>query len=357
MKKREILHNQWKDIYISKGGKSIFNIYMRSGKTFLSLKILKELKLINAKILISYPDNKILDSWLHAQTTLGIELTNVTYVNTSSIHKHSDESWDIYIFDECTDFSEAQEIEIQKILDNSKRVLALSGTISKESEQRLNSMGLNILIKYSNKQAIEDGLISDYSIEIIKVPLSLDKILKDKNGWISEKKRFDNYTFVINKLRSEKKNFMFLALNRNRILQGSQNKINKLKELIVKEERILIFTGLTKVADSLGIASYHSKSKDKTVFERFLNKEFNHLAVAKIGGSGVSYPQLDKVILSNFTYDEEDTSQIISRAMMLDYKDKVAKIVIITSEEEVELKKLNRTLQDFDKNKITWLEK
>lgn len=218
MKKREILHNQWKDIYISKGGKSIFNIYMRSGKTFLSLKILKELKLINAKILISYPDNKILDSWLHAQTTLGIELTNVTYVNTSSIHKHSDESWDIYIFDECTDFSEAQEIEIQKIIDNSKR-------------------------------------------------------------------------------------------------------------------------------------------KDKTVFERFLNKEFNHLAVAKIGGSGVSYPQLDKVILSNFTYDEEDTSQIISRAMMLDYKDKVAKIVIITSEEEVELKKLNRTLQDFDKNKITWLEK
>ena len=354
MEKREILHSIWKSIYITKGSKSVFNIYMRSGKTYLSLKILKELDLCSSKILISYPDNKILDSWLDAQNKLGISLTNVSYVNTSSIHKYSEENWDAYIFDECTDFSLAQEIEIQKIINNSKRVLALSGTISKESEQRLNNLGLDIIVKYSNQEAIKDGLISDYSIEIIKVPLNLDKNIKDKNGWISEKKKFDNYTFVINKLREERKNFMFLALNRNRILQSSQNKINKLKELIIKDERILIFTGLTKVADSLGIASYHSKSKDKTAFERFLNKEFNHLAVAKIGGSGVSYPQLDKVILSNFTYDEEDTSQIISRAMMLDYKDKVAKIIIITSNEEVELKKLNRTLQDFDKNKIKW---
>ena len=60
------------------------------------------------------------------------------------------------------------------------------------------------------------------------------------------------------------------------------------------------------------------------------------------------------VILTAFTYDEEDTSQLISRCMVLDYEGKTAKIVIISSNEEVELKKLRKTLKDFDTSKIIW---
>ncbi len=56
-----------------------------------------------------------------------------------------------------------------------------------------------------------------------------------------------------------------------------------------KDERVLVFCGVTKIADSLGIPSYHNKSKEKEVFEDFAEGEGNHLAVVKIGNTGVTY--------------------------------------------------------------------
>ncbi len=359
MDRREFLQAEWVDVFCSSlGNKYVLNLFQRTGKTPVTLKILQKLDLLDKKILISYPDNKILPTWTENQDKFNIYLTNVTYTNTASIEKFIDESYDCYIFDECTDFSEREAIAIAKIVRETEYVIALSGTISKESEEKLKELfDLEILIKYSNKEAIQDSLISDYEIEIVQVPLSEAKTIVHKKGhMISEKRKFDSYTYVINQMREEKKDPKFLYLHRNRILQGSITKSAYVREMLRKysEERVLVFTGLTKVADGLGIASFHSKSKDKTVFDKFLNKEINQMAVAKMGGSGVTYPSLDRVILTAFTYDEEDTSQLISRCMVLDYAEKKAKITIITSNEEVELKKLRKTLKDFDTSKINW---
>lgn len=360
MDKREQLQEEWKSKFCQQvragNKKHVLNIFQRCGKTPVTLKILKELGLLNKKILISYPDNKILSSWGNAMEKFNISLSNVTFTNTASLKKYSNEKWDVYIQDECSDFSEEEEKHIKKLYE-SEYVLALSGTISKESEERLRALGLRILIKYSNEEAIGDGLIADYSIEVVTVPLSEIKNLKDsKKRNISEKKKYDNYSYVMTKLRNEGKNTMFLALQRNRILQGSHAKLLKLKLLLnnYSKERILIFTGLIKMAEQLGIPTFHSKSKDATVFDRFIKREFSHMAVAKIGESGVSFPSLDRVILSSFTYDEEATSQIISRCMMLDYEGKTAKITILCSTEEAEIKKLKKTLSDFNENKIIW---
>jgi hypothetical protein len=105
-----------------------------------------------------------------------------------------------------------------------------------------------------------------------------------------------------------------------------------------------VFTGLAKVADEVGCPSYHSKSKNDGNFQDFKNGEINHLALAAMGKIGVTYPDLDSVILTNFTYNAEESSQILNRAIKLDYHGKIADLHILCLNEKPELKKINEYL-------------
>jgi hypothetical protein len=124
-----------------------------------------------------------------------------------------------------------------------------------------------------------------------------------------------------------------------------------------KDERILVFCGTTKIADSLGIASHHSKSADKETFTEFTEGEGNHMAVVKIGNTGVTYKPLNRVIINYFDSNAENLAQKINRctAMEYDTPDKKAHIYIISSDEDVELKWLKKALEFFDKSKINYL--
>lgn len=359
---RDILQEEWSNIFVNNwknnNKKGILNLFQRTGKIRTTLLIIEKLKLQNKKILICYPDNKIKDSWINDIKKFNINLTNVTYTNISSLKKYKDEYFDLFIWDECHSFSEKQSEIVQEIIKSgSETVIGLSGTISNTTKDELKLLyNLDIFIKYGLKNAIEDGLISDYEINIIKVPLDSSVLKKNKKGkFVSEKRQYDDYTNVIDRLRRANKSTMFLNLQRNRILQKSISKLNKLKELIKNPGRFVIFTGLTEVADSLGIPSYHSKSKDLSAINDFKDEKIDKLALAVTGGIGVTYNNLDGVILSNFTYDQEETSQILARSLMLDYHNKVAKIYIITSSEPAELKKLESTLVDFEPSKIKYV--
>ena len=162
---------------------------------------------------------------------------------------------------------------------------------------------------------------------------------------------------MIDKLEREKKGTMFIRLKRMRIIQNSIAKLNKTKELLQTEERTLVFTGTIKIADSLGIPSYHSKSSEKQLFEDFANGIGNKLAVIKIGNTGVTYKPLDRVIINYFSSSAEDLTQRVNRCMSLEYNnsEKLAKITIISSNESVEEKWLSKALEFFNPEKIKYL--
>jgi hypothetical protein len=151
---------------------------------------------------------------------------------------------------------------------------------------------------------------------------------------------------------------MFLRLARMRVIQSSLAKLNATKALLKnhKNERVLVFCGTTKIADRLGIPSYHSKSTKKEVFENFTGGEGNHLAVVKIGNTGVTYKPLNKIIINYFDSNGENLAQKINRCMAMEYDnpDKKAQIYIITTDEIVELKWLSKALEFFDKDKIKY---
>ncbi len=124
-----------------------------------------------------------------------------------------------------------------------------------------------------------------------------------------------------------------------------------------KDERILVFCGVTKIADQIGIPSYHSKKEEKQIFDDFVSGKGKHLAVVKIGNTGVTYKPLNRVIINYFDSNGENLAQKINRCMAMEYDnpDKKAQIYIISSDEPVELKWLNKALEFFDKEKIKYI--
>jgi hypothetical protein len=104
----------------------------------------------------------------------------------------------------------------------------------------------------------------------------------------------------------------------------------------------------------LGIPSFHSKSTDKESFKRFAEGEGNHMAVVKIGNTGVTYKPLNKVIINYFDSNAENLAQKINRCMAMEYNnlDKKARIYIVCTTEPVEEKWLNKALEFFDQSKI-----
>lgn len=351
---------EFAQMWIDAGKHGILNLCPRFGKIRTSINILKHFKPKLKSVLIAYPDNKIKDSWQADFADMKYLDANVTYTTHLSLKKYANKKFDLIIIDEIHLLSEAQIEVCKELFDSNKQVLGLTGTLSKNTEQTLNEeLDLYVVAHYSIDQAIQEGVIVDYQITVIKVPLD-NIVLNDYKGKKrSEKKQFDSYAWVIDKLERDRKPTMFLRLARMRIIQSSLAKTNATKALLAryKKERVLVFCGVTKIADSLGIPSYHSKSDEKELFQEFAAGEGNHMAVVKIGNTGVTYKPLDRVIINYFDSNGENLAQKINRCMAFEYNnpDKKAQIYIISSNEPVELKWLSKALEFFDKDKISYI--
>lgn len=358
MSLRNERQKEFANTWLDHGKFGILNLCPRFGKIYTTINALEQLP-PHSTILIAYPDVKIKESWEKDFESRGYNNPNITYTTHLSLHKYKDKVFDIIIIDEIHLLSEAQIEACKELLEGNDCVLGLTGTLSKWTEQTLNEeLGLYVLAEYPIEQAIEEGVIVDYEITVVRVPL--DNVVKQnyKGKMRTEKQQFESYGWVINKMNQTGGNTMFLRLARMRVIQNSLAKLKKTKELLNKHanERVLVFCGVTSIADNLGIPSYHSKSSEKQLFEDFASGKGNHLAVVKIGNTGVTYKPLNKVIINYFDSNAENLAQKINRCMAMEYNtpDKKAHIYIVCTYEEVEQKWLNKALEFFDKSKIKY---
>ena len=354
---RDKRQQEFADIFLEHGEFGILNLCPRFGKIYTTINILEKMD-DNINILIAYPDLKIKAAWEADFETRGYNNPNITYTTHLSIKKHTETHFDLVVLDEIHLLSEAQIEAVKELMCVS--VLGLTGTLSSHTERTLNEeLNLFVLAEYTIDQAINEGVIVDYQITVVHVPLDNSTKVDYKGKMKTEKQQFDAYGWVINKMMATGKDTMFLRLARMRIIQNSLAKLNKTKELLKKhkDERILVFCGVTKIADKLGIPSYHSKSDDKDVFADFAEGEGNHLAVVKIGNTGVTYKPLNRVIINYFDSNGENLAQKINRCMAMEYNnpDKKAQIYIVCSTEEVEIKWLKKALEFFDEDKIKYI--
>lgn len=350
---------EFADEWIEKGQWGILLLAPRFGKIRTSIHIFNKLQ--PKSILIAYPDNKIKKSWQTDFKIMNYDDSNVAYTTFLSLHKYKEKQFDIVVIDEIHLLSENQIKAASELINNGNlRVLGLTGTLSQWTERVIREdLNLRVIARYSIKQAIDEGVITDYEIQVITVPLDSKKLIKYNTKWRTEKRRFDSLSWIINNLEQEMKDSTFMRLARMRIIQNSVAKQQMTKDLLslYKDERVLVFCGVTKIADGLGIPSYHSKSSEKEVFDDFAVGKGNHLAVVKIGNTGVTYKPLNRVIINYTDSNPEGLTQKINRCMSLEYGNpgKKALITIVSTNEPVELNWVKKALNFFDKTKINYV--
>lgn len=352
---------EFANVWWNHGRYGILNLCPRFGKIRTTINILNKMKK-DCSVLIAYPDNKIKQSWIEEFEEMGYANDNITYTTHLSLHKHTGTEFDIVVIDEIHLLSEAQIGVCVDLFSINDSILGLTGTLSKWTKRTLKEdLELYVIAEYPIEKAIEEGVIVDYQITVVRVPL--DNTVYHEYGKNKIKKtelqQFNYLSNAINRMMYTGGNTMFMRLARMRLIQNSLSKLNKTKQLLqqYKDERVLVFCGITKIADNLGIPSHHSKSKDKEAFTKFAEGEGKHMAVVKIGNTGVTYKPLNKVIINYFDSNAENLAQKINRCMAMEYNtpDKKADIYIISSTEDVEEKWLNKALEFFDKNKIMFL--
>ena len=120
--------------FLKNKSRGLLDVTMRVGKTFIISDIINQMGFSNSKILICYPDNKILDSWKSTFNTKNLTLTDVTYSNFSSIKKYVNVDYDLLILDEIHELSENEIKHSIKISNNSKCTIGLTGTLTEKLE-------------------------------------------------------------------------------------------------------------------------------------------------------------------------------------------------------------------------------
>jgi len=340
--------------FYSDNEKGYLDLAMRIGKTRITIESLKRMGKKSNQILILYPDNQLVQTWQDELVKWDFNPPNIRFSNFSSLKKCNDQDWDVIICDEFHGLSPNEENLLKQLTGS--MWLFLSGTISQETKDKWpDFIGID---EFSTTRGIKEGILADYTISVHLVDLDTKIATPNKVGTLkTEKQKYDAFSWVIKKMQREGGSTMHLALARNRLSLSSIGKLNYVKNMLskMKDKRVLVFTGLADVADSLGIPSYHSKSPNNLNFLAFQSKQINHMALAAMGKVGVTYPDLDAVILLNFTYNKEESSQILNRAIKLDYHGKVADLHVICLNEDPETKKVNESLSMLDQSKIKYV--
>ena len=355
---RDVRQQEFANLWINSGKFGILNLCPRFGKIRTTINIMDMMK--PKRVLIVYPDTKIKQSWIEDFNFRNYSMNGVVFTTYLSLKKHYEEEYDLIILDEIHLISSAQTRIAIELLETNKQVLGLTGTLSSATKSYIKiNLGLKVIGEYSIAKGIEEGILSDYQIVVVNTPLDSIKRFKYPKGFYTEADRYGHLSWAVENLTQKEKNSKFLRLMRMRLIQNSIAKKQKTIDILHKyaDERILVFCGITNLADSLGIPSYHSKSAEKKIFEDFANGFGNHLAVVKIGNTGVTYKPLNKVIINYFDSNAENMTQKILRSMSMEYDnpDKKAYIYIISTNESEERNWLNKSLSFFDKTKIKYV--
>jgi len=264
---------------------------------------------------------------------------------------------DLIVLDEIQEYSFEQLKGIKKLIGKNKSI-ALTGTMTNKTLSDIQTiLGMNVCFKYTIEEAVEDGVLSDYKLYIHEVELDdVSKYIVTKKGSITEKKRMQQLTWLKDKLSKEGKPTFFLDLKIINLLQNSLAKRNKTISLLneYKGERILVFCGTTETADKLGIPVYHSKSKEKELFNAFCNGEGETLATIKMMQAGITIKPINKGIANYISGSPEESTQKLCRFLGYEFlnPDKIAEIHIICSNTDFEKARLKTALTWFDENKI-----
>lgn len=338
--------------------RGIINVAPRVGKSKIVCDAINIFK-VPQTILITVPYNSIQESWTTELNKWGVNIP-IAIINQRSLAKESDlNMYDIIICDEVHTLSNAQIAILQEF---NGPILGVSGSISKETEKQLRQeLGLKTIFKYTLEEAVKDGIVANYEINLVPVTLdNKDKYIDAGNKTTTFKTtEYLNYQYLTEQFNKFKRAAwnnpkmnavkMQYASKRANLIYNSKTKLEAVSKIIAKFDRCLIFTARTEIADQLG-SGYHSKSTPE-VLESFMSGTINKLAVCEMTNMGITFPNLKVGIFHQMKSSEESAIQKVMRMCNME-DDAIAQIFITYYANTVDEEWIKKALEGLDPDKI-----
>lgn len=285
------------------------------------------------------------------------KLQTVTWASLSKVDGHKT----MIILDEEQYATENNLINILSGKLSYDYIISMTGTESRTGNKQdlYRKLNLEILYNFDINQAVNADILADYTINVVKIPMSLDNNILAGNAknrfYTSEEKQYAYLDKVVRNSHPAKAMFPILARRRAIINSPSKDKIAK--DLVANlSGRKLIFAGSIKQASELCPQTYHSKT-DNTYLRMFINNEINTLSLVNSGGTGVTYTGIDHLILTQVDKDNNGlTSQKIARTLLKQGEDYKATIWILCLKETQDEVWVKSTLERFDESKVNYIE-
>lgn len=355
---RDQLQKEAVQHYLDGNAKTCFNISVRFGKTRLGIMIMQALKA--KRVLILYPEVNIKKAWEDEFEKMGWKPEEVVYSTYISLIKQNNEKYDFIVGDEIHKASDNALWNLDSILNINNRFLGLSGTYSdKTKDQLLEHCNLRISHEYNTEAAIEDNIVANYEVNVITFNVDdVNQYLKKtkyKQWMTTEAKELAYLTKVLDAAKASGRDMKFPALNRMRFI----NKLSSLKRNTqilmhhLKDKRYLLYGADTDFVDGLGIPTHHSKNIKEDNLKKFQDGEINQLGLVQLASQGVTFKNLDTVIITNINSNSENLFQKLGRTLLLD-SSKVSQIYILCTSESFQKKWLDASLKDVPREKITY---
>ena len=331
---------------------------VRSGKSRVLLKTIERyFKDKNPKVLVLYPNIDIKLSW-EKECEIINYFPDITYCTFASISKIIEEKWDIVIIDEAHLLApDTQLVAAGDIALNNKHVIFASGTYNKDTLSDIKFYTkLKLIVNYPTSEAIKDGIVSDFTVYVHRYNLDNSKIIqfgKVKKWNSTEKKECNRLGNRILKLSGQQK--MFASLERMRFINSCNSLIEKVNKWISqnKNERFILFSSDEKTGLKYNLPMFNSKSKDDSVLKDFQSGKINQLCLLKKASAGVTFPNLQNILITAINSNGENLEQMIGRSLLDDTDH--SHIHIFVSTEDFQNKWLTKSLELINKNKIKYV--
>lgn len=331
---------------------------VRSGKTRQLLISIKEyFKDKNPKVLVLYPNIDIKLSWEKEYEIIDY-FPDITYCTFASISKIIDNKWDCVIIDEAHLLGEENQLPLAgKLAENTNHIIFASGTYNKDTLSDIKFYTkLDLIVNYPTSEAIKDGIVSDFTVYVHKYNLDNSRIIqfgKVKKWNSTEKKECNRLGNRILKLSGQQK--MFASLERMRFINSCNSLIEKVNKWIIenKNQRFILFSSDEKTGLRYNLPMFNSKNKDDSVLKDFQSGKINQLCLLKKASAGVTFPNLQNILITAINSNGENLEQMIGRSLLDDTDH--SHIHIFVSTEDFQNKWLDKSLELIPKNKIKYV--
>lgn len=323
---------------------------VRFGKTKLTIDYLKEKKIDD--ILVVVPKIVLQKQWLDEAKKWDYN-GSIIVTTYESAYKYN-RAFKAVILDEIHNITYRRYKDLENILNKSEYVIGLTGTLPRKLEKKylINLMELKQVFEFTLEEAVNNKIVADFNISIIRVPLSRISYIETRFGKVSEERMntwLNNVCY-----RNPSKNNLIARAN---FIYSLMSKAIFTRDLVnekrFENKKIIVFSKRIEVAKMISENCIYSGNKNNDeILKDFNDDKINIISTVEQLKEGITLHNVDTVIIEQLDSNYGNFIQRIGRALKYDKKDKKVDIIIIVSLSTVDEQWLEKALSKIDKSKI-----